>query len=324
MKVLFWGGIEGEGGPNSVNRGIVQNLTPCFRSVKSENKYIQMLEVLLKCFNSDVIVISGVSKQGMLLTAFSKLLGRKTVYLMHGCAEYEVAVNQQENCEQALKQERFLLKYADLLLPVSKKFRNWVCDRYPQYAHKAKYLYNGIDKASLADRGEVQKKKGTVAAAGADRGVKNNIVISRAVEEMNGNAELTVFGTIYDKAPKEFRYSRYFDRIPRSDFLEKLCETELFVVNSIFESFNISVIEALCCGCSILISEIVGVTDLLELEESDIIHDPMDVQEIRSKIEYLLEHPNNARIMSKLDLDEYSYQKSVERLEELCRELIAM
>lgn len=95
----------------------------------------------------------------------------------------------------------------------------------------------------------------------------------------------------------------------------------MFVLKSIMEPFSLSTIEALFCGCSVLVSNLAGVTDLLDLEETDIIFNPVDKEEIRTKMLYLLEHPNNDRIMSKFIPEKWTYQKMVERLECLCREL---
>ena len=324
MKILFFGTTKSNSGPSNVNNGIIRNFTASFWSVNSNNKYNQMIEALLKALVSNVVVVSGISKQGKILTKFAKFLKKRVVLIMHGCVAYEAVVNKQENCEAMVAQEKYLMEKADLLLPVSRKFRNWICERYPQYADKTKYLYNGVDKKMLEiSSTDGERVRGSVAVTGADRGVKNNGIVSRAVESMAGKASLTVYGTVYHEIPTEFEHTTYAGMISHADYIRRLQETELFVVNSIFESFSISAIEAVCCGCSVLISDIVGATDLLTLEESDIIHDPMNVQELREKIEYLLEHPNHERILASLDLDEYSYENSVKRLEQMCRELIA-
>lgn len=322
MKILFVGDVTANSGPSNVNKGMVQNLTNYFWRVRSKNKYTKLVESFWKCFFSDVIVVSGLSRQGMILAGFAKFLGRKVAYIMHGCAEYEVVINRQKGRQKDLQQEQYLLEKADLLLPVSKRFRSWVCDRYPQYAEKTSYLYNGIDASLQQCVEERSKVPGTVAAMGADRLVKNNIVVARAVEKLAGKASLAVYGTIEHGVPEELKHTVYTGKIPHGDYIEKLEETELYVQNSIFEPFSISAVEALLCGCSLLISENVGVADLLTLEESDVIHDPMDEQEIQTKIEYLLEHPNNKRLLSGLDLDACSYEKSVARLEQMCRELV--
>ena len=39
-------------------------------------------------------------------------------------------------------------------------------------------------------------------------------------------------------------------------------------------------------------------------------------------IKYLLENPNNDRILASLDLEEYSYPRQTEKLEQICRDLI--
>ena len=47
----------------------------------------------------------------------------------------------------------------------------------------------------------------------------------------------------------------------------------------------------------------------------------MNENEIAEKIDYLLQHPNNERLMENLDFDRMSYKAEVERLEQFCRKL---
>ena len=323
MRILFCGTTKGNAGPSNVNKGIVNNRTSSFVIIKSRNKYARALEIVCKAIFCDVIFLSGVSRLGSIACSVAKIYGKKTVFIMHGCGEYEVKVNHQTNMEKGIQYEASILERVDLILPVSKKYMLWVQNRYPQYAGKLGYLYNGFDVKYLEGIPKRHKKPGSVVATGADRGVKNNIVLVQAIEALEGKAELSVCGAIYHGVPQGLRFSKYTGVIPHGQFVEKLSCTELFVLNSIFESFSLSAIEALMCGCSVLISEVAGVTDLLALEETDIIHDPMDVEEIRSKIEYLLAHPNNERILSSLDIEEYSYPRQVQKLEAMCRELVS-
>lgn len=75
------------------------------------------------------------------------------------------------------------------------------------------------------------------------------------------------------------------------------------------------------CGCSVLVSNAAGALDLLDVKENDVIFDPMNENEIASKIDYLLANPNNARLVSSLDFDRISYQAEVEKLENYCNRL---
>ena len=109
----------------------------------------------------------------------------------------------------------------------------------------------------------------------------------QAVTVLHGKASLTVYGVEDGDISPEENGIRKAGTLPHDQFLQELAGTQLFVLNSVFETFSVAVVEALACGCSVLVSEVAGITDLLVLEETDIIHDPMDVEEIRGKMEYL-------------------------------------
>ena len=47
----------------------------------------------------------------------------------------------------------------------------------------------------------------------------------------------------------------------------------------------------------------------------------MNKDEIAEKIEYILQHPNNERLMKNLDFDKISYEAEVKRLEQFCKML---
>lgn len=322
MKYLFYGEMTGNCGPSNVNRGMVNNLTESFLHSVSTNKYFEMVDLFLKLLRCRVVIVSGVSRKGKLLFSFAKRLRLAKVYIMHGCAAYEMNINKMQRDEKGLAQEQYLLEHADLILPVSQRFQHWVNERYPEYAHKTSYLNNGFDAEQMKGVHPAQKGAGLVAATGADRIIKNNEVLAKAIEKMGGAARCKVYGHIYHSVPTNYAYTEYVGVIPHGDYLQALSETDLFVVNSLLESFSLSAIEALLCGSSVLISEAAGVVDILPLEDHDIIHDPSNEDEIREKIQYLLEHPNNRRILAQMDLSQHTYRKSVIRLEEICLELL--
>lgn len=322
MKILFWGGTKSNVGPDNINKGIVSNLTDRFYYVTTPGKYRELLDAMWKLLRSDVVVVSGVSRKGSILVAAAKLLGKRSVYLMHGCAEAEYRINGIQPNEKGLAQEACLMKYADLLLPVSKRYMQWVREQYPQYAHKTDYIYNGVDKELFAHIPAVPKRPGSVAVSGGMTPLKNNAVVVKAVELLKGKAALKIFGGARRQLPEEYHYSQRMGKVSNEQFLLHLSQTSLFVLNSLQESFSIATMEALACGCSVLVSQVAGVTDLLALEETDIIHNPMDVEEIRSKIDYLLDHPNYERLRSQFDPEQWSFEKMVENLEKKCEALI--
>ena len=86
------------------------------------------------------------------------------------------------------------------------------------------------------------------------------------------------------------------------------------MVNSTRESFGISPLEALACGCSLLVSRGTGICELLSLQEEDIIEDPLDTEKLKSKLLWIHSHPNHCR----LTLPRRSWDAAVTELAQLC------
>ncbi len=321
MRILFGGEAKGESGPQQINRGILRNLSDSFWCVGRKNRYWKTMEGLYKTLLSDVVVLSGVTRFGCILMGFALLTGKKTVYIMHGCNEAEAEINQIPAFEKALRQERFLMKHVDLLLPVSELFQQRICERYPQYAAKTAYLHNGIDLAGIPLHPTEKRIPGSILAAGGSLKIKNNAKLAQAVEELCGSMTLQICGH-WETDREVFLHTRFSGQRSHEDFLAQLRKTELFVVNSLFETYSIASVEALLCGCSVLISDAAGIAEILPLEENDRIHDPMDTEEIKRKILWLHEHPNRDRILSQLDLREISVDRYLEQLEEICGKLL--
>lgn len=322
MKIIFWSGKLNNCGPDNVTKQYLKNLDDSFVEIKSTHKYNRFFEAVWKLSSSDIIVASGVSKSGALLFGLARLLRKKAVYIMHGCARHEMQLNKTPCSKKALLHEAYLIKYSSLVLPVSKQFMNWVKANYPEYAYKTKYLFNGINQELLPKWRQSQDRREGVIAAGGDRRQKMNEELSMAVESLDGLTNLTIYGGLDRPHDEYLRYTKYAGKIPYDQLMQRLSQAKLLVLNSVFEPFSLVAIEALMCGCSVLLSEKAGVTDLLELEECDLIHDPENIKEIQQKIRYLLEHPNNQRIMEKLDVDDHSYPKQVQRLKNICLELL--
>ena len=313
MKILFFGRTQGNSGPDNVNRAFYAHLTPNFLAAEPGGAFFHMVKDFWKLYTCQALVVSGLSRKGCILTASAKLLGRKAIYIMHGCAEFEEEVNHLMQ-PGPVKQERYLMRCSDRILAVSRKYRDWLADRYPEYADKLDHLNPGVPQLPIyKEKGIIP---GSVMAAGADRPIKNNLPLARAVEELGGQLSLRICGASCHGDPfSEFRHTRYLGLLPQPEYWKKLRETEIFVVNSSLESFGLSALEALSCGCSLLVSRNAGVCDLLPLQEEDIICDPLDTEELKCKLKWIQAHPNHARLRAK----QWTCEDAVARLEELCR-----
>ena len=325
MKILFVGGTFGNSGPEQVNKDLVSCFDEEFATLRTNNKLIEIYDTIVKTLSSDVIVISGLSGQGIRCAKIGRIFKKPIVFLMHGCVEYEAGINGFNNAGKAIAIEKALLKKADLILCVSEKFSEWVKDRYTEYSYKIDYLNNGIKKIlnSQCSNEKVNASK-RIIAIGGNRLIKNNIPISSAVVGMP-NVKFDVYGKVYPDLPvAENDNTCYRGEVSQTELHNEMINSDLFVLNSVFETFSLAVAEAINCNCSVLVSSKAGITGVLSLEETDIINDPQDVNEIRSKIVYLLDNPNNERIAQSLDYNSLSYDMEVKRLKDKCRTIIKL
>lgn len=321
-KYFFIGDTNGNTGPNNVNKGIVSSLTENFTFLHSHKTISKFIEAIWKTLFCKVVIVSAPSRCGIYMVKLARLLNKKSVYIMHGCCEIEFELNQTPRNEEILRQEQNLFQNVDLILPVSKKFSEMVQCKFPQYQSKISFLHNGVEKPDINTTG-IRRIKGSIIAVGGDRKVKNNITIAEAMKKTGIKGILKVYGYLYnpDLLPKGENI-KFEGLVSQEQLYHEMLSSELYVLNSIYEPFALSVFDALFCGCSILISQYAGALELLEVTEHDVIYNPMDKNEIATKITYLLEHPNNSRLIHNLNVSEISYHAEIKKLEKICEKLI--
>lgn len=324
MKILFVGGYEGNSGPEQVNRRLIRCFDEDFQIIRSGSKLIRAGDILFGTLFSDVVVISGLSGPGRRCARIAGTLKKPLIYLMHGCVEYESERNGFSDAAKAIAIEKEMLETSNLILAVSESFCSWLKERYPVYANKISFLYNGVEAPEK--RRPDEKKAGTdakkkVIAIGGNRVVKNNAPVSMAVEQLD-DVKLEIYGKVYSHLPKaENCHTRYCGEVPQEELCSIMSRADLFVLNSEFETFSLAVIEAINHDCSVLVSAKAGICGLLTLKDSDIIDNPYDVAEIRDKIAFLLDHPNAERIAGAIDYQALSYENEVRKLKSIAKTL---
>lgn len=325
-KILLLGGIYRNTGPANVNRNLVSADDSIWYQ-KSRNRILRILETAIKFALADTIVFSAYVRMPMVRLA--KRLKKKTVYIMHGYIKYENMVNGLNLPDSDLIEEDQVIRGVDLILCVSETHKKWFQQQCPDIKN-VHFLHNGIDFLPSTSETTADRLPNSIAVAGGDRKIKNNDVVCAAVEKLaqEGMVEpkLYVYGKMQEDEKNPFRdFSHTVSKglLPNACFVEELKKIQLFVINSTVESFALVAGEALAAGCSLLLSDTVGFTDLLDLTEADIIYDTQNVCEIAEKIAYLLEHPNNRRLVASLDSKHYSKECAAFRLHEICNALLA-
>ena len=277
-----------------------------------------------------MIIIGTNSRTNRLVGRISKLLHKKVIYIMHGYNGFEWRINNPNNCIKAGNRETKILNLVDIILPVSERYKEFFLGYRPEYRDKTHFLMNGIDAAEYEKvRNDVKTKKraDTVVVCGANRSIKKNSVVCEAIRILNDKKpnryHLDIFGQNFDGNELLPKYNNIEEHglVTHDELMKNMSHKALFVLNTMGESYGLSAIDALMCGCSVLISANAGVTSILELSNDDLIFDYSNKEEIAQKIEYIIKHPNSKRIKESINFDKYSWKMVANRLEKIAEKL---
>jgi len=328
VKIFLCGEYKMNSGPSNVNRYLLTHAEHQIFCIKSENKLLKRVEIFLRLIFNDITIFSAYGVKAGLAIRILRVLHKKSVYLMHGCVSYENQINKLGLNKKTIQNEDYILHNIDLILCVSEHYMKWVVSRYPELTNKVYYLNSGIDYKQCRNislhKDKSDDKLINIVAAGGDRNQKNNIEICKAVEKIafstNKEIMFNVYGRCYSKCNvfSSYPHTCYRGMVPINELHNELEKSKVFVLNSEIESFGLVIVDALMCGCSILLTKNAGICALLSLQSNDLICDVHDANEITRKIEYVLENPNNNRLLESINFDDCSWERVSERLYSIC------
>lgn len=334
MRIFVIGDYKSETGPANVTKELIAALPKDTLYLKYMNKALRLLELYIKIPQCDVCVISGHSRQNLIAIEQAAKYGKKVVFLMHGCVEYENEINGVPDEEMA-EVERRTLAGADLILAVSRQFEEWLKAHYPEHAAKVSHLTNGIDFSGYnAASDYCATGDGSVTnpyilmSIGGGMPRKRIVRICEAIEllkERGIYCKLLVAGAKGLDTERIAAYEFVLDRglIKHERLLKELKRVKLYIQNSCFETFGLAPFEALINGCDLLLSRHVGALSIFDrgvITEKDIIQDCEDRIEIADKIEHLLKNGNHDRLLAGIYKDKRTYSAVAARLVRICNE----
>ncbi len=294
-----------------------------------KSKAARIPELLVKTFFSDVVLLSGHSKQNLYALRFARLFHKKCAFLMHGCVEYENEINGVPD-EDMADTERRTLAGADAVYAVSEQFATWLKERYPAYSEKISAASNGADLCTDAPAVSASPRdENLIFSIGGGMPRKRIRYIAEAVmllrkEPAFRDLKLVVAGDTGkdSEAVDAFACVEDLGLISHERCMELLSSAALFVQNSCFETFALAPLEALSAGTSVLCSRAVGALELFSgLRPCDVIEDTEDAEEIAGKIKMLLAEGNHDRLLSSIDTESVSWNKRCDLLMKKLREL---
>lgn len=286
-KIYFVGDMLNKTGPAIANKSYYSYLKDDMFFCFSNNRIIRTLHYIAHLIIVKKVVISSFSKLNLLLLKIGKFFNKETFYLMHGFKKEEVQYQDMDNAkkEKIIKYEYELLNNAEHILCVSKFFSEYLIDIYPEFKNKTIYINNGINVNSTCKR--IKNNQYIIMSVGGGKRQKNNLVVCKAIDKYKINVKYIVVGDKEQDGDEieAYPFVEYHNELPNKDVIELMNKSDLYIQNSYFETFGIAVMEALECGCDLLVSSKIGALEVLKgTSNSDIVYDVDNIDEIADKI----------------------------------------
>ncbi len=214
-----------------------------------------IFKILASIWQSDISFSWFASGHSFAAILFSKLLDKRSIVIAGG---YDVArvpeINYGQFTQSWIRRfmTRFSLRHADLVLPVSefakKEVLRW------EKPKKIQVIYNGIDINHFVADGEKEELVITVGGVGWSnlkrKGLETFVKSARLVPE----ARFVVIGKYRDdsiECLKSIASSNvsFTDFVDSSDLLQWYQKAKVYVQISAYESFGMSLAEAMLCQC---------------------------------------------------------------------------
>ncbi len=316
-------------GPANVTKEYIDHLADRARCLKASSKAGRLAELFLKIPFSSVVFCSGYSAQNIIAAKIAHFFKIKCAYLMHGSVAHENRINLCED-QHMNRVEYETLKICDKVFAVSHRFAAWLKKRYPEFESKIDVLVNGVDADILNEAGgsakSRERKRNMIFSIGGGMPRKRINRICEAMELLRkedgyGDLELVVTGDkgAFSEIISGYDFVKDLGIVGRKEIQKLLNEAGLFIQNSCFETFALAPMEALSCGCDILLSMEIGALELFDLKGNRelsqyIIKDCEDPVEIKDKIKVSLGSGNAALFLKAFDKDGATWETRTEQL----------
>jgi len=331
MKIFLVGDYRTGTGPANVTLSYLNQMKQALKGLtwqKASGKAARAVELVFKTMFSQVILMSGYSRQNLLAIKLAKLFHKKTAYLMHGCVEHENAINGVPD-EEMNRVERATMAGTDQVIAVSETFSVWLALHYPEYADKICAVPNGLSPEDVVRSEPTEVVPHRIMSIGGGMPRKMIKFVCRAVEIMRRqdefcDAELIVIGAEGNDSDEinAYPFVKNLGLVPFSKTEELLRSSAVFVQNSCFETFGLAPMEALVNGASVLLSSHIGALEIFnEVSDEDIIKDYSDPDEIARKIMNLCRVGNAERLLNAVDMESVSWEKRTTQLLKVLQQL---
>lgn len=278
------------------NKGIKRSKLEVYdTSIVSALKYI---------LNNKPDIVHIVQYTGRSLVPFivlKNILGYKLYYTAHGCIVHEIK-NGSGLKQRDINIEKLLFKYSDKIFAVSEMFKCFIIDNYPMIdKDKVIKICNGIEpeieyeKINMNKKYNISNKRKILLSVGVRQVKCVEDIITKYRKLDDDNYILVIVGNYKNNYGIEL-IKKNKDLIDKNKliFTGELNQSELFslynqafayIQLSSYESFGLSVIEALSQNTPIIINNNIGVADDIDEQVKFIVNTDAEFNQCINEID---------------------------------------
>ena len=240
--------------------------------------------------------------------------------------------------EEIINIEKNALKYADIIISVSKRTANILTTNLEAENKKIRIVYNGVDRqkyqeVEIEQKPTAIKEKKTVLFLGRLAEQKGPVQFLHAAKKVLEKEPNTTFLIAGNGPLLPFLINLSFELGIQKNvkFLGHITEEEqkkiykiadVFVMPSVAEPFGIVALEAIASGTPVIISKTSGVSEIIN---SALKVDFWDIKGLAQKIVACLRYPPLKKVMiehAKKEIQPYSWENTAKEVEKIYKELI--
>ena len=326
MKSVFLlGDFKSDNGPGMANKKLLEALQSNkhirIEYSEAQSKFKRIVEMYIKICKNDCLLICSASNLNYQAIWWTKLWRKKVFYLMHGLESYETNIENETPKAGTLKYEKFIFSHANKIICVSEFAKKTIADLVEEkYKSKFTYIYNIVPCKENKKLNKQKHEFYTVLLVGGGTERKHCKPVTDAVQMLKNSGVIIQFKVVgkLGKNGEEIKKNEcveWIESLSHDKLLKEMENADVYIQNSLYETFGLAVIEALDAGCSLLLSNKMGCVELFEnLNPNDVIYNSDDVNEIKEKLQAVLLKENNTRLRKAFRYDLISSENVSERL----------
>lgn len=183
---------------------------------------------------------------------------------------------------------------------------------------KKLFNYSGGDSGYVLFAGRLSQRKGIFTLLKAIRGTQINLRIV-------GEGELKQKVINFIKRNNLNKSVKLLGLLEEEGLARQFKECSFFVCPSTYEPFGIATLEAMACGKAVIVSNVAGISEVIEDGKNGILFNPFNENELREKIIFLQENKNERKklgINALKAAGKFSWEKAAKEYSRAYKELL--